>query len=86
LVEPSWSLNVTHGEITSTKREAVVRDPRLEDGHELLLVAGEAARDERRAQGEREQHRVDRLLRFASPRFAFDPTSADAENCPFVRP
>jgi hypothetical protein len=43
-------------------RKAFVREPGLDQRHELLLVAGEAARDERRAEREREQHRVDRLL------------------------
>src|SRR5690606_34254168 len=42
------------------QREALVRERGLEDGHQVLLVAREAARDERRAQRERQQHRVDR--------------------------
>ena len=43
-------------------REAAVREAGLDQRHELFLVAGEAARHERRAERERQQHRVDRLL------------------------
>ena len=53
---------MTQGESTSIKREALVPESRLDQWHELLLVAGEAARNERRAQGHRQQHRIDRRL------------------------
>ena len=42
------------------KGEALVREPGLEDRHELALVAREAARDERRAEGQGQQAAVDR--------------------------
>ena len=44
------------------QREAVVPQRRLENRNELRLVAREAARNERRAQAEREQDRVDGAL------------------------
>ena len=44
------------------EREALVGQARLEDREELVPVAGEAARDEARAQGQRHQHGVDRSL------------------------
>ena len=45
------------------KGEALVREPGLEDRHELALVAGEAARDEGRAERQRQQAAVDRAHR-----------------------
>jgi hypothetical protein len=44
------------------ERRAAVLDRRLDQRHELLLVAGEAAGDERRAQHQRELDEVDRLV------------------------
>ncbi len=45
------------------EREAAVRQAGLQDRHELRLVAGEAARDERGAKRQRQQAAVDRLHR-----------------------
>ena len=42
------------------QRETAVRDGGLEDRHELFLVARKAARHERRADAERQHHRIDR--------------------------
>ena len=42
---------------------ALVRDRRFHQGNELLLVAGEAARDEGGAHDKRERHGVHRLVR-----------------------
>ncbi len=39
-----------------------MREPRLQDRHQLRLVAREAPRHERRPEPERQRHRVDRLL------------------------
>jgi hypothetical protein len=79
-------LNVTQGESTSMIAKPWCARPGLDQRHELLLVAGEAARDEGGAERQREQHRVDRLLLV---RLAFLRLRADvgrAENCPLVRP
>ena len=45
--------------MTSISAKSVVRHGRLQDRHELLLVTGETARDERRAETESHGHGVD---------------------------
>ena len=61
---------------------------RLEQGDELLLVAGERPGDERRARRDRlhaEVERRDRVL-LAGLAAEVGVRSAVAENCPLVRP
>ena len=43
-------------------REALVHQPRLDQRHELLLVAGEAARDEGAAEAQRRETGIHRRL------------------------
>ena len=69
------------------ERKAAVPEPRLEDRHQLRLVAGEAAGHEawRRATAPSSTGSIGGCW-LGSPFFDFEPMSADAENCPLVRP
>ena len=62
MVEPSWSLKVTHGLMTSRIAVPRCENARLQQRHELLAVAGERARDERRAELDRQAADVDRRV------------------------
>ena len=70
LVDEAKSLNVTHGLMMSSSGEPLMRQGRLEQGDELLLVAGERAGDERRAGGDRLQAEVERRDRVLLARLA----------------
>jgi hypothetical protein len=49
LVLPAWLLKAMHGAEDVDHRRALVRQRGADQRHQLLLVAGEAARDEGRA-------------------------------------
>ena len=79
-------MKVTHGEITSTKAKPLCRRPAFRIGTSCCLSP--------------EKERATKVAPsvsatftgsmgpcwFTSPFFDFDPTSAEAENCPFVSP
>jgi hypothetical protein len=62
---------------------ALVRERALDERDELVLVAGEAARDIRGPELQRHEDEVDALVGVDRARFAFEPRSAVAENCPW---
>ena len=65
---------------------ALVRERALDQRHQLVLVAGEAARHEGRAELQRHATRSIALSWLTTPLFDFEPLSAVAENWPLVRP
>jgi hypothetical protein len=79
-------LKVTHGEITSTSARPRWARPALRIGTSCFLspendrATNVAPIDSAMSTGSMG------ACSFASPRFDVEPTSADAENCPFVRP
>src|SRR5688500_14715976 len=85
-LRPKLTPNVTHGEITSMSAKPLCASPAFKIGTSCSLSP----------ENERATN-VAPMLRpsitgsmgacwFGSPFFDFEPTSAEAENCPFVRP
>ena len=62
LVEPGWLLKATQGLMHVDEGGAVMADRRHDQRHQLLLVAGEAARDEGRAEQQRHADQIDRRV------------------------
>jgi hypothetical protein len=86
LVEPSWSAKVTHGLMTSIT--AVPRCPNaaLSSGRSCFWSPENERATKPQPSSIARAHRSIGFMRFASPLLRVLPTSAVAENWPFVSP
>ncbi len=65
---------------------ALMPDRRLDQRHELRLVAGKAPRHEARAELQRDRHEIDGIVGVGDAALGFRAAVGVAENWPFVRP
>ncbi len=86
MVEPSWSLNVTHGDSTSMSAKPLCLSPATISGTSCSLSPEKLRAMNVQPSVSAASTGSTGGCRFSSPFFAFVPMSADAENWPLVRP
>ena len=86
MVEPSWSLKVTQGEITSMSAKPRCASPAFSIGTSCALSPEKLRATKVAPSVSASMHRIDRALPVGLARLLLVPMSADAENWPLVRP
>ncbi len=86
MVEPSWSLKVTHGESTSMIANPLCASPAWISGTSCSLSPEKLRATNEAPSASANSTGSIGCCSLASPFFDFEPTSAEAENWPLVSP